>query len=150
MAHTDFFLQNSILNAAFVGWFVAQTLKVIFSSYKGKKIDFSRFTGAGGMPSSHTSTVIALTTACFVLCGYYSVEFAVSLILSVVVMYDATGVRRAAGEQAKILNSMMSHINETTPETFKKELKELLGHTPLEVVAGAVLGIIIGAIVVQF
>ena len=148
MVETTFFTQNSVLNAAFIAWFLAQFIKVMLS-FKNGKIDFSRITGAGGMPSSHSSTVLALTTAVFVACGYQSPEFAIALVLSGIVMYDATGVRRAAGEQAKIINYMMSHWNKTTPQTFSKELKELLGHTPLEVVAGAILGIVVGLIVVR-
>lgn len=149
MVATNFFLQNSILNSAVIAWFIAQFLKVILTRKDGQ-FDFSRMTGAGGMPSSHSSTVLALTTSVFMIFGYKSAEFAISSVLSVIVMYDATGVRRAAGEQAKIINYMMSHFKETTPQKFTKELKELLGHTPIEVVAGAILGIVIGFIVVRF
>lgn len=149
MIKTNFLFQNSIINAAFLSWFSAQLIKVILSFFNGGKVDVSRFTGSGGMPSSHSSTMLALTTAICITNGYHSAEFAVAFVMSTVVMYDATGVRRAAGEQAKILNYMMEHWNKTTPKMFTKDLKELLGHTPVEVIAGAILGIIVGAITVH-
>ncbi|MFI3225845.1 MAG: divergent PAP2 family protein [Clostridia bacterium] len=148
MIHTDFLFRNTIINCAFIAWFLAQFIKVLLSMYKGK-LDLSRLTGAGGMPSSHTSTVLALTTAVYLTSGYQSIEFAIALTLSGIVMYDATGVRRAAGEQAKIINYMMENWADTSPKMFTKELKELLGHTPLEVIAGAILGVIIGIIFVR-
>ncbi len=139
---TDFLFQNSIINTALISWFLAQLIKVILSLFKGK-FDLYRFVGSGGMPSSHSSTVLGLATSILLIKGYHSAEFAIALIFCCVVMYDASGVRRAAGEQAKILNYMMSHWNETTPEKFQSELKELLGHTPTEVIAGAFLGIVV-------
>lgn len=148
MVATSFLFKNTIINSAFIAWFLAQFIKVLLSMYKGK-LDISRFTGSGGMPSSHSSTVLALTTAVCITSGYQSIEFAIALTLSGIVMYDATGVRRAAGEQAKIINYMMENWTDTTPKMFTKELKELLGHTPLEVIAGATLGIVIGMLVVR-
>lgn len=147
MVETNFLFKNIILNASVCGWFVAQLLKVLFSLFKGK-LDISRFTGSGGMPSSHSATVLALATSTYLTCGAQSAEFAITLVLASIVMYDATGVRRAAGEQAKTLNFIMEHWNFTTPKEFTKELKELLGHTPIEVIVGGILGIFIGIIVV--
>lgn len=148
MIATDFLFKNSILNSAFIACFLAQFLKVLFS-FKNYRFDFSRMTASGGMPSSHSSTVLALTTSVYKIFGHQSAEYAISLILSIIVMYDATGVRRAAGEQAKIINYLMNNFLETTPQEFTKELKELIGHTPKEVVAGAILGIFTGIYVVK-
>lgn len=137
---TDF-LSNSILFTAVLSWFVAQVLKVIGVIIKYKRIDFSRFVGSGGMPSSHTSLVMSLSTAVGLTEGFTSTVFAVSVIMSLVVMYDAAGVRRAAGQQARILNKMVEEWENKNFTDTDKKLKELLGHTPVEVFAGALLGI---------
>ena len=99
------------------------------------------------MPSSHTAFTIALVTSVGKYVGLASPSFAIAACFALVVMYDASGVRRAAGEQAKILNYMMDHWKESTPELFEKSLKELLGHTPVEVIAGALLGVAVGLII---
>ncbi len=135
---------NKPLVAALAAWALAQTLKVFFVLLFDKKLDFRRFVGSGGMPSSHASFVTALTTAVARVDGLGSVTFAVSLVVTLVVMYDAAGVRRAAGEQAKILNRMMEHWDDNDPKFMENRLKELLGHTPLQVFAGAFLGIAAG------
>lgn len=145
MIATDFFLRNTILNASFLAWCTAQLLKVIISLIQGK-FESSRFTGTGGMPSSHTATVAALCTSTYITCGYATSEFAFAFIFALIVMYDALGIRRAAGEQAKVLNHMISR-EEPSKNNFEK-LKELLGHTPLEVFCGLILGIIFGATIV--
>lgn len=129
--------------AAVSGWFVAQVLKTIIHLILNKKFVAERLVGSGGMPSSHSATVCALTTAACLEFGPGSFEFAISLILSIIVMHDAMGVRRETGIQARILNEIM--------ETFEKmgrselsaqdKLKELVGHTPLQVLIGALLGI---------
>ncbi len=151
---TDFqdFLNNTVLWTAFLAWFVAQTLKVILHLLKYREFSFERIVGTGGMPSSHTSTVCGLTTAVGRVSGLASPAFAISMILTVVVMYDATGIRRAAGEQAKVLNRLLNIEKYSKNKTDRaietqKALKELLGHTPLEVMAGAALGIVIGLVV---
>ena len=135
---------NKILIAALLGWLIAQILKAIICLVQYKKFDIHRLTGSGGMPSSHSAFVTALATATAKYAGLDSVSFAIAAAFAIIVMYDAAGVRRAAGEQAKIINYMMDHWEETTPDQFQKELKELLGHTPVEVIAGAILGLIIG------
>ncbi|MDP4110017.1 MAG: divergent PAP2 family protein [Bacillota bacterium] len=135
---------NRPLDAAVIAWLVAQVLKVIISYASDKEFTLERFVGAGGMPSSHSAFVMGLTGSILKVCGFYSPQFAIALCLGLVVMYDASGVRRAAGEQAKILNYMMYHWKELKPEIFERELKELLGHTPVEVFAGAILGISVG------
>ncbi len=139
--HVEFFTGNHAINCALIGWAIAQIIKVILTFISSKRIDVGRFVGSGGMPSSHTSAVIALATAIGNMCGIHSVEFALAFTFAAVIMYDATGVRRAAGEQAKILNYMMQHWREEKGETIQKDLKELLGHTPIEVIAGIFVGI---------
>ncbi len=136
---------NYVLIAALLSWFAAQALKVVFVLLFEKRLDFRRFVGAGGMPSSHSAFVTSITTMVGVENGFDSALFAVCFVMSCVVMYDAAGVRRAAGMQAKILNQMVQHWNES-PEIQGQRLKELLGHTPFEVIAGAALGILIAVV----
>lgn len=141
----DFF-KDSILATSMFSWFVAQLLKIIIVLIKDKKLDFSRLVGSGGMPSSHSSLVCSLTTAIGFANGFTSDIFYLSTVFSLIVMYDASGVRRAAGEQAKILNQMLEDY-ENKNEFSHKKLKELLGHTPLQVVMGALLGIAISVLI---
>ncbi len=138
---------NFVLWTAVCGWFIAQLIKFILVLAIDRHIDFKRFVGSGGMPSSHTATVTSMAIAAGLTEGFGSIEFAICAIISFVVMYDACGVRRSAGEHAKILNKIMSRdgINLTDRAT----LKELLGHSPLEVFAGAVLGILVAVIAYQ-
>lgn len=140
-------LNNKVLLACFTAWFTAQLLKIIITFFSSKKIDLTRFVGSGGMPSSHTSFVMALSTSIGRLHGWDSAVFAVSLCFAFVVMYDAAGVRRAAGNQAKILNIIIEDLAHNKP-LANERLKELIGHTPKEVLAGAILGILIGNIMV--
>lgn len=138
---------NKVLMTAVIGWFVAQLLKVIFTLIQNKRLDLTRFIGSGGMPSSHTSFVIALTTSIGYQDGVTSSLFAISAVLSFVVMYDASGVRRATGTQAKVINKLVDTYEESENiEIFDGQLKELIGHSPLEVLAGAILGLFIGII----
>lgn len=144
----DFFhtFKDSVLFTALIGWFAAQFLKVIYVFIKHKKFDFRRFIGSGGMPSSHSSTVMALSVATGLTEGFSSTIFAVSLVLALIVMYDAAGVRRAAGQQARILNRIIEEWGKASYSETEKKLKELLGHTPVEVFAGAALGVLIAVI----
>ena len=112
-----------------------------------KKIDLRRFIGSGGMPSSHSAFVIALTTAVGYETGLRSAEFAICVVVAFVVMYDASGVRRAAGKQAKILNKIIENFGNENLEVTGERLKELIGHTPFEVFAGAILGILSAALI---
>ena len=124
-------------------WLIAQVLKVLEDSLRHRKLDFRRLASAGGMPSSHTALVLSLTTVIGSKRGINTPEFAISAIFSAVVMYDATGVRRAAGRQARVLNRIVDDLFHQ--EGLKEErLRELIGHTPIEVIAGALLGIVIG------
>lgn len=133
--------------AAFCAWFIAQGTKVIVEGMQHKKISIKRIIGAGGMPSSHSSSVMALTTAVGRINGVSSTEFAICLVFSLIVMYDATSVRHAAGKQAELLNWMIDNWHDNGTDQFNKKLKELLGHTPIQVFIGAILGIVVGLLV---
>lgn len=137
---------NSIFLTSIIAWAVAQLLKVMLVLLHDRKLDFSRLVGSGGMPSSHSSFVTSLATGIAITDGFASTTFAVSFVLALVVMYDAAGVRRAAGQQAKLLNRIVDEWQYDDAQTRNKRLKELLGHTPAEVFAGAILGIVIGII----
>ncbi|MDR3240382.1 MAG: divergent PAP2 family protein [Clostridiales bacterium] len=138
------FLENSILWTAILSWAAAQIIKVLIEFKRTKKINTALFISAGGMPSSHSSFVTAMTMSIGFKEGFNSSMFALSAVLSLIVMYDAAGVRRAAGHQAAAIN-MLFRTFEDQGIRLDKKLKELLGHTPFEVAAGAILGILIGA-----
>ena len=139
-----FLLGNRILDIVVVSLVIAQTLKVIFYFFKEKKLNFRKYLDTGSMPSSHSASVVSLATAVGISEGVESVFFAISIIFAIVVMYDATGVRRAVGKQATVLNKMIDNIRKKeSPALLDGNLKELIGHTPLEVLGGAVLGIAI-------
>lgn len=147
----EFFVEisgNKVLIASVTAWFIAQMLKIILTYYSSKKLDLTRLVGSGGMPSSHTAFVMALSTSIGRMYGWDSAIFAVSLCFTLIVMYDAAGVRRAAGNQAKIINMIIEDLAHNKPITDEK-LKELIGHTPKEVIAGAVLGIAVANIMVR-
>ena len=135
---------NIPLTLGIMGWAGAQILKVFVVLLTKHRLELGVILSGGGMPSSHSATVCAVATSIGLMYGWDSAIFALSAVTAFVVMYDAFNVRRAAGEQAKILNYMMSHWMLMTPEMFGKELKELLGHTPIQVFAGGALGILIG------
>ncbi|MEA5011689.1 MAG: divergent PAP2 family protein [Angelakisella sp.] len=158
-------ISNHIINVGFVAWASAQMIKTLLTFLKFKEFRAERLVGAGGMPSSHSALVCSLTVAIAQSEGYGSPLFALSLFFATIVMYDAMGVRRAAGEQAKVLNKMMfsfkdiskifQFLDEEIDEeleanteniTKHKELKEFLGHTPLEVLGGALLGVLVASI----
>lgn len=123
-----------------VAWAIAQAFKVVVEFYKVRRLDFRILAAMGGMPSSHTAMVMALTTVLARLDGLASPLFAIALIFSLVVMYDAAGVRRAAGRQAAVLNRVVADLREHRG-FHEDRLLELLGHTPFEVLGGAALGI---------
>lgn len=139
-------LANEILIAAIIGWFSAQVIKFLLVLIEDKRINFERLVGSGGMPSSHTSFVTALTAAVALNEGLSSSLFAVCVVFSFVVMYDASGVRRAAGEQAALLNRLVENFGREKLEVTGERLKELVGHSPLEVFAGAALGIAVAIV----
>ena len=135
-------LGNQLLMSAVTGWVVAQFLKTLIDFALNKNFNAERLVGSGGMPSSHSATVCGLPTAALLTYGAGSFEFAVSFVLSMIVMYDAIGVRRETGKQAKLLNSILSENPlKLNAEVLQEKLKEYVGHTPLQVLAGAILGI---------
>ena len=135
---------NLVLDMAILAWFVAQVAKIFVSFVVKGKFDFHLLVSSGGMPSSHSALVCATAGSISQIYGVESAYFALAVVLAAVVMYDACNVRRAAGEQAKLLNHIMSNWTEITPAVVGKELKELLGHTPMQVLMGAILGTVIG------
>lgn len=137
---------NKILITSVLAWFFAQAIKVVHTLIRDKRVDFTRMFGSGGMPSSHASFTVSLATAIGMEMGFSGVEFALAAAFSIVVMYDATGIRRSAGEQAAILNKIVERFGKETLQDTGKKLKELLGHTPKQVFAGAILGIFVAII----
>lgn len=129
---------------------VAQWLKVIVNAMLQRKFDFQLLISTGGMPSSHSSTVTAMSFSVGLINGFDSTIFAVTVCVAVIVMYDAAGVRRAASRQAKALNSLVNELLAPEHHLNKEKLKEFLGHTPIEVFAGAGLGILISNIIHRF
>ena len=136
-------LSNFPLICAGVAWFSAQILKVFTGIFRTKSFNVVELLfGTGGMPSSHTAAVCALAVACGMTCGLSSPIFALAVLFAVVVMRDATGVRREAGEQAKVLNRIMRDLfSSTDSQDIDRNLKELIGHTPLQVFVGALVGV---------
>jgi acid phosphatase family membrane protein YuiD len=133
-------LDNRILVAAFIAWAIAQLSKTIYELIRYRKLILSRIVSAGGMPSSHSALVMSLATATGRVTGIESAAFAISLVLAAIVMYDAAGVRRAVSIQARILNQMIDEAFEGKPFA-EKRLRELIGHTPTQVIVGGLLGI---------
>jgi acid phosphatase family membrane protein YuiD len=141
--------ENKILWTAISAWFVAQFLKGVFYYAVEKRINFKRFVvGSGGMPSSHSALVTSLATAVGIAKGWDSPMTAIAIMFAAVVMYDAAGVRLAASRQAVILNKIVDEIFEEG-EFHQERLKELLGHTPVEVIAGATLGVIMALLLMK-
>lgn len=130
----------------FLVWFGIQLFKFLYDIVKEKKFNFKRLMQAGGMPSSHSAVVVALTTMIAKAEGLTSPLFGVSLIFSFVVMYDAAGVRRAAGKQAKLLNKIVETPGLSGVEVSER-LVEVLGHTPIQVIVGAIIGLVVGLII---
>jgi acid phosphatase family membrane protein YuiD len=133
------------LLAPIVAWSIAQAAKVILYSIRERRLNLRVLAVTGGMPSSHSAIVMGLTTAIGKHVGPTSPQFAIALIFSFVVMYDAAGLRRAAGRQAAILNRLVEDLVHMRGVQEQK-LRELLGHTPVEVLVGAVLGVVVGLI----
>ena len=147
-------LQNTPLWIGVFAIIFAQFLKVPIYFLATKKVDWSLFTSTGGMPSSHSAAVTSIATAVGLETGFGSPIFAVAAMLAGIVMYDARGVRRETGTQAVVLNQIMDFFGKYEKDDFKIEfdqtkLKELVGHTPFQVVCGAILGIIVGLVSVR-
>ena len=135
---------NKVLLAAILGWVIAQILKVVYILLTERKLDISRIVGTGGMPSSHSAAVCALCVSAAKLYGPASPYFAISLVLALVVMHDARGVRLQAGYQAQVLNRIIASLKEQGNKPFEdvELLKEIIGHTPFQVHVGGIIGII--------
>lgn len=139
---------NYVLVTALCASFLAQLIKVVLNLFTFHRFVAERMWGAGGMPSSHSATVCAMAVATGRYCGVNSSQFAIATVLAIIVMYDAMGVRYETGEQAKVLNRMFSEWMDqgiaSLPFLGGKKLKEMVGHTPIEVLTGAILGIALG------
>lgn len=144
MEFMDLF-ENKALIAAILAWFAAQVIKILLVLFDEKRLDLSKMISSGGMPSSHSALITAMTASVGKTTGLDSVAFAIAAVTSLVVMYDAANVRREAGKHAELLNKIArdlypdNHMNQ-------EKLKELLGHKQIEVAAGAILGITIGVL----
>ena len=139
-------VKNKCIYVPVALWFIIQVSKVITDLIINKKLRFKRIMGAGGMPSSHSAVVTSLAVCIGTEYGFDSGIFAIALIMACVVMYDAAGIRRAAGKQARILNKILETPGLTTVEVQEK-LIEALGHTPIQVFVGAIIGIVVGFLV---
>ena len=129
---------NAILDCALLAWLVAQVVKVLLEWILNRSFQWKRFVSSGGMPSSHSAFVVACTTAIGRLYGISGPLFALSVVVSAVVMYDACNVRRSAGDTARLVNQLL------TAENFADDLKIIMGHTPFQVAVGAALGLAVG------
>lgn len=141
MEQIEAIISNNIILSCILAWALAQVIKIILELILERKFNFERLTGSGGMPSSHSAFVVALAVAIGLREGYDSSIFALATGFACVVMYDAAGVRRAAGKQATVINALMQSFS-LNDEMADEKLKELIGHTPIEVIAGAILGIV--------
>ncbi|MBD2301267.1 divergent PAP2 family protein [Nostoc sp. FACHB-87] len=136
-------LNNRVLLVALVACFIAQALKLVIDVVKNQKLNVRVLVTTGGMPSAHSALVTALAAGIGQTVGWSSPEFALATVFAIIVMYDAAGVRQAAGKQARILNQMIAELFDEKHEFSQDRLKELLGHTPVQVIAGSALGVTI-------
>ena len=140
---------NFILVTSMISWLVAQVLKTIINCMLMRKVDISRMWGDGGWPSAHSATVCAMVAATARVAGMSSPIFSIAAVLAIITMHDAMGVRRQAGEQAKVLNQLIREwLNQGAqklPFLGDKQLQEMVGHTPIEVISGAVVGLLVGS-----
>ena len=135
---------NVLIDCSLIAWFLAQVIKVVLEMLVTRTFDVRRFVSSGGMPSSHSALVVACTTAAARTEGLASPLFGVCVVFSLVVMYDACNVRRSAGDTAKLVNQLLRHVEKLTAEDFADDLKIIMGHTPLQVLVGALLGLAVG------
>ena len=135
---------NPVIDCALLAWFLAQLIKVLLDAVLLRRLELGRFVSSGGMPSSHSALVVACTAAIGKLYGMNGPYFALAVILSAVVMYDACNVRRSAGDTARLVNQILAHVEKLTAEDFADDLREVMGHTPLQVLMGALLGLGVG------
>ena len=138
---------NPVIDCALLAWFLAQLIKVILEAVMTRRLDARLFVSSGGMPSSHSALAVACTAAIGKRYGMNGPYFALAVILSAVVMYDACNVRRSAGDTARLVNQLLAHVEKLTAEDFADDLREVMGHTPLQVLMGALLGLGVGLLV---
>jgi uncharacterized protein len=136
-------IDNHVLLVALIACFTAQGLKAIIELIRHRKLNLRVLVETGGMPSAHSALVTALACGTGQTLGWASPMFAATSVFSIIVMYDAAGVRQAAGKQAKVLNQIIDELFQEKPEIREDRLKELLGHTPFQVIAGSLLGVMI-------
>ena len=136
-------IDNSVLLIAVIACLIAQASKLVVEVVKNRKLDVRVLVTTGGMPSAHSALVTALASGIGQTVGWASSEFALATIFAIIVMYDAAGVRQAAGKQARILNQMIDEVFSDKHEFNEDRLKELLGHTPFQVIVGSILGVTI-------
>lgn len=141
---------NQVLLCCVVAWFVAQALKIPTYYLVEKKLDWRRFFGSGGMPSSHTAFVVSLTIMIGATVGFDTPMFALSFTLASIVMYDATGVRRETGKQAVVINEIVEKLFVNGEAITDEELKELVGHTKVEVLGGFIVGVLTAGVFLLF
>ena len=138
---------NPVIDCALLAWFLAQLIKVLLGWFVQGKFDPALFVTSGGMPSSHSALVVACAVSIAKLEGVGGGDFAVAAMLAAVVMYDACNVRRSAGDTARLVNQILAHVEKLTAEDFADDLREVMGHTPLQVLMGALLGLGVGLLV---
>jgi len=136
-------LNNQVLLVALIACLVAQLLKLLVELTKDRKFNLRTLVTTGGMPSAHSALVTALAAGVGQTMGWASPDFAIATIFAIIVMYDAAGVRQAAGKQARILNQIIDELFQEGKEFNEDRLKELLGHTPFQVIVGSILGVLI-------
>ena len=146
-------VSNPLINAGVLSWITAQTIKLIYYYGRNKQVRLERLTGAGGMPSAHSAVSCSVTMSALLNYGFSNPVFAIAFILALIVLYDATGVRWSAGLHARALNQLIDHMEEKLPEEEKGSLREMipelnesLGHRPIEVVFGSLLGVAIASL----
>jgi acid phosphatase family membrane protein YuiD len=143
-------LQRSFFNLTlvipFVAWVTAQAIKLVGGYFRERRWDWGFFVRSGGMPSAHTALVTSLATTVGFLEGFDSTLFGATTVMTLIVMYDAAGVRRAVGVQAGILNRILRELKENRPKDLEHDVRELLGHTPVQVFYGALVGVVVAVL----
>ena len=145
--HFGMLTTNPVVDCGLLAWFLAQLIKVLLEAVLARRLNLRLFVSSGGMPSSHSALVVAATTAIGMTDGFGGTVFALAVILSAVVMYDACNVRRSAGDTARLVNKLLEHMEKLTAEDLADNLREVMGHTPLQVLMGALLGMGVGLLV---
>ena len=145
----DSIIHNKVLIAPIIAWFVAQLLKMLISLVRDRRLDLSYLVSMGGMPSAHSALVCALATSVALVNGVQSSAFAITVFFAIIVMYDAAGVRQTVSHQSNMLNRILDELLKGKP-AFEQRLREFIGHTHFEIMAGAALGILLGWLWAQF